>query len=119
MMGTVRQQERCRSSLRGRLTVFAVVREATYDSEKKASGSSQIEEFSRVRAQQAGYRGSVTVDAGEGRTLTIALWDSEQEQQAASTTLAPEAERLIGPLWKIPARIIGSGEVIHNDVTKG
>src|SRR5215213_7260942 len=98
--------------------MFAVVREATYDTEKKASGSSQVVEWARVRAQQSGYRGSVTVDAGDGRTLTVALWDSEQEQQAASATLAPEAERLMGPLWKIPARIIGSGEVLHNDVTK-
>jgi hypothetical protein len=99
--------------------MFAVVREATYDSEKKASGNSQVEEFARIRAQQAGYRGSVTVDAGDGRTLTIALWDSEPEQQAASATLAPEAQRLLAPLWKVPGRIIGSGEVIHDDVTKG
>ena len=48
--------------------MFAVVREATYDTKKKANGSKQIEEFARIRAQQAGYRGSMTVDAGaDGR----------------------------------------------------
>ena len=98
--------------------MFAVVREATYDTEKRASASQQVEEFARIRAQQAGYRGTVTVDAGDGRTLTLALWETEEQQQAASATLAPEAQRLMGPLWTTPARIIGSGEVIHNDLTK-
>jgi hypothetical protein len=97
--------------------MFAVVREATYDTEKKASASKQVEEFARLRAQQAGYRGTVTVDAGDGRTLTLALWETEEQQQAASATLAPEAQRLMGPLWTTPARIIGSGDVIHNDLT--
>jgi len=94
--------------------MFAVVREATYDSDKKARGGKQIEEFARIRAQQPGYRGTVTVDAGSGRTLTIALWETEQ-QQAASEKLGPEAQRLMAPLWTTPAQVIGSGEVIHND----
>ena len=98
--------------------MFAVVREATYDTKKKASGSKQVEEFARIRAQQAGYRGTVTVDAGDGRTLTLALWESKEQQEAASTTLAPEAQRLMGPLWTTPARIVGTGEVIQNDLTK-
>jgi hypothetical protein len=95
--------------------MFAVVREATYDSDKKVRGSKQMEEFARIRAQQPGYRGTVTVDAGSGRTLTIALWDTEQQQQAASEELGPEAQRLLAPLWTTPAQIIGSGAVIHND----
>ena len=95
--------------------MFAVVREATYDSDKKARGSKQMEEFARIRAQQPGYRGTVTVDAGSGRTLTIALWETEQQQQAASEKLGPEAQRLMAPLWTTPAQVLGSGEVIHND----
>ena len=96
--------------------MFAVVREATYDSDKKVRGSKQVEEFARIRAQQPGYRGTVTVDAGSGRTLTIALWETEQQQQAASEKLGPEAQRLMAPLWTTPAQVIGSGEVIHNDI---
>ena len=98
--------------------MFAVVREATYDTKKKASGSKQVEEFARIRSQQAGYQGTVTVDVGDGRTLTLALWESKEQQEAASATLAPEAQRLMGPLWTIPAQIVGSGEVIQNDLTK-
>lgn len=99
------------------LAMYAVLREATYDTEKKARGSKQIEEFARIRAQQTGYRGTVTVEAGDGRTLTLALWESQEQQEAASTTLAPEAQRLMAPLWTTPARIVGSGEVIQNDLT--
>ena len=98
--------------------MYAVVREATYDSKKKASASKQVEEFARIRAQQPGYRGVVTVDVGDGRTLTIALWESEEQSQAGSTKIAPEAERLMGPLWTAPSRVIGSGEVIYNDLVK-
>jgi hypothetical protein len=98
--------------------MFAVLREATYDTKKKASGSKQIEEFARIRAQQKGYRGTVTVEAGDGRTLTLALWESKEQQEAASAKLTPEAQRLMGPLWTTPARIVGSGEVTQNDLTK-
>jgi len=98
--------------------MFAVVREATYDTKKRAGGSKQVEEFARIRAQQAGYRGTVTVEAGDGRTLTLALWESKEQQEAASAMLTPEAQRLMGPLWTIPARILGSGEVTQNDLTK-
>ena len=98
--------------------MFAVVREATYDAKKRASGGKQLEEFARLRDQQAGYRGTVTVEAGDGRTLSLALWESKEQQEAASAKLAPEAERLMGPLWITSARVLGSGEVSHNGLTK-
>ena len=98
--------------------MFAVIREATYDTKKKASGSKQVEEFARIRAQQPGYQGVVTVDVGDGRTLTVALWETEEQGQAGSAKITPEAERLMGPLWTTPSRVIGQGEVIHNDIAK-
>ena len=98
--------------------MFAVVREATYDTKKKASGSKQMEEFARTLAQQKGYRGRVIVEAGDGRTLSLVLWESKEQQEAASAKLAPEVERLLSPLWMTPARVVGSGEVSHNDLTK-
>ena len=98
--------------------MFAVVREATYDAKKKAGASKQVEEFARIRAQQPGYRGVVTVDTGGGRTLTIALWETEEQSRAGSAKIAPEAERLMGPLWTTPHGSIGSGAVIYNDLAK-
>jgi hypothetical protein len=58
------------------------------------------------------------VDVEGGRTLTVALWETEAQSQAGSAKIAPEAERLMGPLWTVPSRVIGQGEVIHNDITK-
>jgi hypothetical protein len=98
--------------------MYAVLREATYDVEKKSRASKQVDEFARIRAEQPGYRGVVTVDIGDGRTLTVALWDTEAQNKAASAKVAPEAERLMGPLWTTPSQVIGSGEVIYNDLTK-
>jgi len=46
--------------------MFATVREATFDPEKLARGTGQMQEFYRIRAQQPGYKGSLTVDAGTG-----------------------------------------------------
>jgi hypothetical protein len=77
----------------------------------------QVAEFARIRADQPGYRGVVTVDVGDGRTLTVALWETEEQSRAASATVTPEAERLMGPLWTTPSHVIGQGDVIHNDVT--
>jgi hypothetical protein len=98
--------------------MFAVVREATYDPEKRAGGGGQLEEFARLRARQPGYRGTVTVDTGNGRTLSLALWETEQQAQAASATLRPEAERLLGPLWTDPSQWIASGPVLQDDIPK-
>jgi hypothetical protein len=96
--------------------MFAVVREATYDDAKKALAGEQVAEFARIRADQPGYRGVVTVEVGDGRTLTVALWETEEQSRAASATITPEADRLMGPLWTTPSRVIGQGDVIHNDI---
>ncbi len=98
--------------------MYGVVRETTFDSKKRADSSEQIEEFARIRAQQPGYLGAVTMDAGNGRTLSVVLWESKEQQEAAGAKLAPEAERLMGPLWTTPARIIGTGNVVYDDLTK-
>ncbi len=99
--------------------MYAVVRETTYDLEKRAQGDAQVQEFSRIRAQQPGYLGAVTVDTGNGRMLSMVLWESKEQQEAAGAKLTPEAERLMGPLWTTPARIIESGNVVYNDLIQG
>ena len=58
--------------------MFATVREATFDAEKRAQGRAQAEEFWRIRAQQPGYKGALTVDAGDGQTFTITLWETTE-----------------------------------------
>ena len=87
--------------------MFATVREVTYDPEKLRQGQAPLEEFAALRARQPGYAGSLTVDAGGGRTFTVALWESEAQAEAALTVLDPEAQRLMGPLWAAPMRVLG------------
>src|SRR5262245_53015731 len=99
-----------------RVGVFAVVRETTYDPQKRTEGQAQAAEFWHLRALQPGYRGDLVIDAGAGRTLTVAFWDSEAQAQAAGEVLTPEAERLLAPMWTRPARIIASGPVVRSDL---
>ena len=98
--------------------MFAVVREATLDPEKRRQGQAQIDEFAALVARQPGYAGLVGVDAGDGRTLTLTLWESEAHATASVAVTAPEAQRLIGPLWTTPPQIIAQGPVLRSDFVK-
>ncbi len=99
--------------------MFATVREATFDAEKRARGQAQVEEFARIRAQQPGYRGSLTVDAGNGRMLIVSLWETAEQGRAAQAALDPQAQRLIVPLMSASPHVLGSGEVAYDDLTRG
>ncbi len=99
--------------------MYAVVRETTFDPEKRAQGGAQLQEFAQIRAQQPGYRGSLSVDAGDGRGFTITLWETSEQFEAARARLEPEAQRLMGPLWTAPSRVLGSGTVSYDDLTRG
>lgn len=95
--------------------MFATVREGTSDPEKMARGRGQADEFWGIRAQQPGYRGSVTIDAGQGRVLIVTLWETREQAEAARVILEPEAERLLGALWTAPTRVIASGPVLRGE----
>ena len=97
--------------------MYATVRETTFDPEKLARGKDQVDEFWRLRAQQPGYKGALTVDAGGGKTFIISLWETEEQSNAAQAVLDPESQRLMGPLRSDPPRIIGRGPVSYNDLS--
>ncbi len=99
--------------------MFATVREATFDAEKRAQGRAQVEEFSRLRSQQPGYKGALTVDAGDGHIFSITLWETAEQGRAAQATLDPHAQRLMVPLMSVAPRVLGSGEVSYDDITRG
>jgi hypothetical protein len=88
--------------------MFATVRESTFAPYKRRRGRAQLAEFAARLARQPGYAGVVGVDARDGRTLTVALWESE----------APDAERLLVPFWSTPARVIAQGPVLRTDLAK-
>ena len=98
--------------------MYAVIREAIYDPDKLRQGQAQMEEFAALRERQPGFAGIVAVDAGDGRMLTLTLWESEQQAVAARAVLVPESERLLAPLSTIPSRVIAQGPVLRSDLVK-
>ena len=98
--------------------MFAVIRETTYDPEKLRQGQAQRDEFVALRNRQPGFAGGVEVDAGDGRVLTLGLWESEAQALAARAVLEPESQRLLAPLSTVPGRFLAQGPVLRNDLAK-
>ena len=98
--------------------MFATLRETIYDPDKLRQGRAQLEEFAALRGRYPGYAGAVVVDAGDGRRLTLTLWESEEYALAARVVLDPEAQRLLAPLATVPARVIAQGPVLRTDLVK-
>ena len=96
--------------------MFASVREATFDPEKRRQAQAQLEEFAALRERQPGYAGVVAVDAGDGRVLTLVLWESEAHAEAAGAVLEPESQRLLAPLATVPGRFIAQGPVLRSNL---
>ena len=98
--------------------MYAVIRESTIRPGAQDQLNAGRNEFAALRAQQQGYKGSVVIDAGNGRMLTISLWESEQSEQAARATLQPEAERLMTPHLTASPRVTAQGQVVSNELTQ-
>ena len=98
--------------------MFATVREATFDPEKRRQAQPQLEEFRALRERQPGYAGYVAVDAGDGRTVTLVLWESEAPAEAARAVLEPESQQVLGPLSTVPGRFIARGPVLRSNLVK-
>lgn len=96
--------------------MYAVFREATYDPQKLAQGRDKGEEFARLRTQQPGFRGSFVTDAGDGWMLIVALWETQQDAEAARAVLEPAANRLLGLLFASPPRVTARGPVLRSDL---
>ena len=98
--------------------MYAIVRSNTYHPTKLAEVRAQLAEFQELHAHQPGYRGAIVVDAGNGRWLTVNLWESEEHATAALPAMVPQVQRLLGPLTAAPSEVIGTGSVVLTDLTK-
>ena len=96
--------------------MFAVVRESTYDPAKLTGGSAELARYQVLRAGQAGYQGNLVVDLGNGRILTITLYDTPEQATAAQSAMQPEAQRLLEPMMTAATRVVGTGPVIITDL---
>lgn len=96
--------------------MFAVVRETTYPSNLGLPDAEAFKSFQAAHQDLPGYRGSVIVAVGEGRHLTVALWESEGEMRAAREAIGPTVGATISKLMTREAKLLGTGPVVFDDV---
>lgn len=96
--------------------MYAVYRETTYEPDIAIEQTPEFREFQRLHAEQDGYRGTVVTNVGEGRYLTVTLWETEEDMHAARNALGPVVGELLNPLMTEPSNLLGTGEVIENDL---
>jgi len=97
--------------------MFAIVGETVYAPGQWAAGQAQLDEFWALRAAQPGFRGALQVDEGGGRYLTLLLWDSQAQWEAAHPLLSAAAARLLAPLRAGPTQPLGAGTVVYDTLT--
>jgi hypothetical protein len=97
--------------------MHAVVRETRYPRDMPIEQTPEFKEFQEIHARRPGYRGTVVVNAGDGRFLTVTLWDTADSMAAARMALEPVVERLLNPLMTAPSQLLGTGRVVVDDRT--
>jgi heme-degrading monooxygenase HmoA len=96
--------------------MYAVFRETQYAPEAAVVESAAYREFHVAHAAQPGYRGTVVADVGDGRLLTVTLWETAEAMAAAREALGPVVARLLDPRMIAPAVLLGTGRVVVNDL---
>jgi len=98
--------------------MYAVVRVNQYDPAKLATGQVALSEFQALHDRQPGALGTLIVDAGDNRWITINLWQSQEQAMTAVPGLVPEVQRLLEPLLAGPSELVGAGLVSVNTLTQ-
>ena len=96
--------------------MYVVIREATVRPGAEEQYRAARAEFNAIHGGYAGYRGSVTFDAGEGRRLSVNLWADEQAYEAAVPAMLAEAAQLMAPHLTGPSRVLHQGDVVAEDL---
>lgn len=99
--------------------MYVVIREVTVRPGDEEQYRAARVDFNAIHRGYAGYRGSVTFDAGEGRRLSVNLWADEQAYQAALPAMLAQAAQLMGPHLTGPSRVLYQGDVVADDLTPG
>jgi hypothetical protein len=96
--------------------MYAVFRETSCPSTSPCQETAAFQEFQRLHAGQPGYRGTMVVAAGDGRHLTMTLWRSGADMDAARKVPEPVIGALIAPLMTAPSVLLGTGPVVATDL---
>ena len=96
--------------------MYAVFRETTYAPDEKIEETEAFKAFQHKHAQQPGYLGTVVTNVGEGRYLTVTLWQSKKNMDDSREALTPVVDDLLNPIMTAPAKLLGTGPVVVNDI---
>ena len=96
--------------------MYAVVRETIYRPDRPLAERPEFTAFQDAHAAQPGYRGTIVTHLGDGRHVTVTLWDTAEHMDAARNAIGPAVKRLIEPLMAQPTRLLGTGEVAYTDI---
>lgn len=96
--------------------MYAVVRETIYPVDTPLAHRPEFKEFQDAHSVLPGYRGTVVTHLGDGRYITVTLWETLGHMNAARDAIGGVVEKLIAPLLTAPARLIGTGEVAYSDI---
>jgi hypothetical protein len=97
--------------------MFAVVRETFYPADKPLEQRPEFKAFQNAHAALPGYVGTIVTHLGDGRHLTVTLWDTAKHMNAARDAIAPAVKTLIEPIMTAPTRLVGTGDVTYADIS--
>lgn len=96
--------------------MYAVIRETTYPVDMALPDRPEFTAFQDAHAALPGYRGTLVTHLGNGRYVTVTLWDTAEHMAAARSAIGPAVKNLIEPLMTRPTRLLGTGEVAYSDI---
>lgn len=96
--------------------MFAVIRDTTYPADKPLGQRLEFKSFQDKHAAQPGYRGTIVTHLGNGRHITVTLWDTIEHMNAAREAIGPVVKTLIEPIMTAPAELVGTGDVVYTDI---
>jgi hypothetical protein len=96
--------------------MHAVFRETTYAPDQSLVDRPEFQEFQKAHASRRGYKGTIVADVGGGRFVTMTLWETADDMNAARQALGPVVERLLSPLMTSPSKLYGTGRVVTSDL---
>jgi hypothetical protein len=98
--------------------MYAVVRETSYAADRPIYESQQFAQFQQAHSRLPRYRGTIVVDVGGGRLITLTLWQVSEEMTTAREAMEPVVDRFLNPLMTAPTKLLGTGAVVVNDIVQ-
>ena len=98
--------------------MHAVIRETTYAPERALEDMPEFAAFQAAHAARQGYCGTIVTRVDDGRYVTLTLWASAADMDAARAALGPVVQRLLNPLMTAPTQLYGTGKVVVADLPR-